>query len=168
VPLVFCQQPTLNNFDTRNITDFKNNKSELIKFYKKISKKDVNLTTMSMASFPNRDFWIFYDYRKLCISVMNGDILLNSEENILKYVQHFSELNNFLIHFHIPHHGSHKNLIRPLTEWKLKRGIIFSGYENQYGHPSGVILRKFQDANIPLSVLTEYNKQIMKVHNYVS
>ncbi|MFZ4724778.1 MAG: MBL fold metallo-hydrolase [Paludibacter sp.] len=151
----------------KDITDYKINKNELIETYKKLSNKDVNLTTMSMASYPSNELWPFHNFNRHSVSVMNGDTLLNTDIRIQKYLKHYFELNQFKIDFHIPHHASHKNLSRPFCEWNLKRGIVFSGYENDYGHPSGIILRKFADANIPFKVMTEYDKQIVKRISYL-
>jgi len=152
----------------KDITDYKKNKKELIEAYKKLSNKDVNLTSMSMASFPSDDLWSFYHCNhQHAISVMNGDTLLDTDQRIEKYIKHYFDLNKFEIDFHIPHHGSHKNLCRPLFEWNLKRVIVSSGYDNNYGHPSGIILRKINDAKIPIKVLTEFDKQITKRKNYL-
>jgi len=39
-----------------------------------------------------------------------------------------------------------------------------SGYYNTYGHPSGIILRKFNDSNIKLKKLTEFDKNYIKTY----
>lgn len=172
-PIVFLGKPLVKGDrdiidGIKDITDYKKNKKALIEAYKKLSNRDVNLTTMSMASFPSDELWPFYHCNhRYAVSVMNGDTLLNTDVRIEKYIKHYIELNKFMIDFYIPHHGSHKNLCRPLYEWNLKRGIVTSGYNNNYGHPSGVILRKFEDAKIPVKVLTEFDKQITKRKNYL-
>ena len=153
--------------ETKNIDDYAKNKVALKKVYEIIGKKDFNLTSLSMASFPNSDFIPFICPHEYIVSVMNGDILLDTDDKILRYTQHYSELKNFIIDFHIPHHGSHKNIFRVINEWNLKRAIISAGYNNQFGHPSGVVLRKFQDSIIPVIVLTEYDLQITKRQYYV-
>ncbi|WP_452220263.1 MBL fold metallo-hydrolase [Lacinutrix salivirga] len=149
--------------ETLSITDYEKNKTELIAAYKALSKKDINLTTMSMISTPtnNHPFFHRHDYP---ISAMNGDILLSDENRIKDYVEHFSDFINNSVHFHIPHHGSHKNLCRPINEWQIESGIIMSGYENKYGHPSGIILRKFKDSNIPLKKLTQFDRNFTKTY----
>lgn len=150
--------------DTKKITDYDSNKNTLKKVYSKLSNKDVNLTSMSMISSPNKNHW--YNREDSSVSFMNGDILLNSEDKIKAIVTHFEDLGNLRIDFHIPHHGSHKNLIRPINEWIINKAIIMSGYDNQYGHPSGIILRKFADSSIPLKSLTQFDKNYTKTLRY--
>jgi len=144
-----------------SIDNYAEKKRELIDVYKKLSKKDINLTSMSMISAPINHYW---HYRHdVVISVMNGDILLDNEAKIVTFTKHYSDFNNFKFDFHIPHHGSHKNLLRPINEWLIESGIVMSGYENQYGHPSGIILRKFSDSRIPVKKLTEFDRKYSKL-----
>ena len=147
-----------------SINDYENNLPELKKIYRTLSRGKVNLTSMSMLSAPIYEYNHFYN--SYPISVMNGDILLDSEDKIAKYTQHFSEFSCFPIDFHIPHHGCHKNLIRPIDEWEIRKGIIMSGYDNQYGHPSGIILRKFYDSKIPVLELTELDKNCYRIYRF--
>jgi len=150
---------------TLNITDYSDNKEKLIEAYKKLSRKDINLTTMSMVSAPINTERFFFHRNNYPISIMNGDILLSDEKRIKDYTNHFSDFKQHPFHFHIPHHGSHKNLSRPINEWRIEKGIVMSGYDNKYGHPSGMIIRKFKDSNIPLKKLTEYDRNYIKTYN---
>jgi hypothetical protein len=149
---------------TLTIKDYTRNKKELIDAYKTLS-KDVNLTTMSMISAPiSNHRYFFHGNKDYPISIMNGDILLSDEKRIKDYTNHFSDFKHHPFHFHIPHHGSHKNLCRPINEWFIKKGIVMSGYYNTYGHPSGIIIRKFNDSNIKLKKLTEFDKNYIKTY----
>ena len=105
-------------------------------------------------------------YNNNPISIMNGDIMLDNEDKILEYTKHYSDFNKFIFDFHIPHHGSHKNMKRPINEWINNKGIIMSGYDNNYGHPSGIILNKFSDAKIATKILTEYDKNYTRIEHY--
>lgn len=150
--------------DINTITDYESNKEKLKEAYRKLSNKDVNLTSMSMISSPNINHWFYSDDSS--VSFMNGDLLLNSEDKIKAIVKHFADFGNLKIDLHIPHHGSHKNLIRPINEWVINKGIIMSGYDNQFGHPSGIILRKFADSRIPIKSLTQFDKNYTKTLRY--
>jgi len=148
----------------KTINDYDKHLKDLKKIYKKISNRDINLTSMSMLSAPINNYWYYHKNNE--VSLMNGDILLNNEEKISEFTNHYSDFNNNVFDFHIPHHGSHLNLKRPINEWNHKQGIINSGYENNYGHPSGIILRKFSDANINTKILTEYDNNYSKICFY--
>jgi hypothetical protein len=150
--------------NTNKITDYKANKTYLKKVYQKLSNKDVNLTSMSMISSPKENHWLYG--KDSSISFMNGDILLNSEDKIKTIVKHFSEFGNNSIDFHIPHHGCHKNLNRPINEWIINKGIVMSGYDNKYGHPSGIIMRKFSDSRISVKSLTQFDNNYLKTLRY--
>ena len=150
--------------NTLKITDYEANKDKLVEVYRKLSKKDVNLTSMSMISSPKRNIWFHENH--LSISIMNGDLLLNNERKINLLVNHFLEFSNYTFDFHVPHHGSHKNLFRPINEWITKKAIILSGYDNQYGHPSGIILRKFFDSKIEVKSLTEFDRNYIMTQIY--
>ena len=141
------------------INDFKKCKNDLAKLYRKISKNRVNVTSLSMLSAPwKRHYWYPEDFG---VSVMNGDTLLNTETRISQLVNHFNGLIRHDVDFHVPHHGSHYNLCRPINEWRNRRAFVMSGYDNNHGHPSGIILRKLSDAGIPTEVLTEYDRNIV-------
>ena len=162
VKLTKTQKDLINSISS--IKDYTDNLTELKKVYNGISKDNVNLTSMSMVSAPlHYERWY---YENNSISIMNGDILLDKEEKIFEFTNHYSDFKQNNYNFHIPHHGSHKNLKRPINEWIINKGIIMSGYDNNYGHPSGVILRKFSDTKIPVKVLTEYDKNYIKIDHY--
>ncbi len=153
------QKETYDSLTT--IDNYEKKKQDLIDAYKKLSRKNINLTSMSMVSGPKPHLWPYH--HKMAISVLNGDILLNKEEKIKAFIDHYTEFGSHYFDFHIPHHGSHKNLKRPLNEWIIQRGIVMSGYENDHGHPSGVVLRKFSDSRIPVKKLTEFDKNYSKL-----
>ncbi len=149
----------------KTIKDYDDKLEDLKLIYKKITKGNINLTSMSMVSAP-----FYYKYKNCSnspISIMNGDIMLNDEKKISEFTKHFSDFKQCNFSFHIPHHGSHKNLKRPINEWIIEEGIIMSGHKNNYGHPSSVILRKFSDAKIPTKVLTEDSENYVRIDDYL-
>lgn len=152
--------------DISKTTDYKENKKILKKAYQELSKNDLNLTSMSMSSSPVHDseYDINGCLKFLPASLLNGDIMLNDKTRIHDYTNHFSFLRQFDIDFQIPHHGSYKNFSGPLKELSIIRAVIQSGYHDKYGHPSGVLIRKFIDSHIPLSVITENDDDL--IFNY--
>lgn len=149
--------------DISRITDFEANKKTLKKAYQQLSKNDLNLTSMSMSSSPAYDseYDISGRLRILPSSLLNGDIMLNGKNRIAEYTKHFSFLRQFDIDFQVPHHGSYKNFSGPLKGLSITRAVIQSGYNNRYGHPSGILIRKFNDSQIPLSVITENDDDLI-------
>lgn len=139
---------------TLKITDYSNNIAKLKEAYKILSKKNINLTSMTMLSAPSCKSCIANC--KSTFTIMNGDILLNNEKKIQDYTNHYSEYRKSTFDFHIPHHGSNKNLKRPIIEWKIDKCIIMSGYNKPYGHPSDIIINMLNNPR----VLTEKDENI--------
>ena len=133
--------------------------------YSKIS-TDINLTSLSMASYLNRSIE-YYPFEKVpTAAIFNGDIRLIQNNFIDKYFKHFHEIISDKIIFHIPHHGSHHNMSRPISEFKIKTALISSGYNNKHGHPSGIILRIHKDKQIVVYAMTEFDMEFSSIETY--
>ncbi len=169
----------------KSFSDFKEKKKILDGIYKatkeklrklkKIRKKlglqskgdssEMNLSSMAMISAPQKKSFRETNCKREneapFISWLNGDIRLKNEKEMLAIENHFKEFLSQNIDFQIPHHGSHNNYCR-LPKGNKIRAYLWAGTENDYGHPSGTVLRKIKKENVELNWITEEDDNIIR------
>lgn len=122
----------------KTIDDYKVHENELKRLYKRLY-KNLKESSLSMISLP-ADAMNNPCAKKSFVTWMNGDANLKGER-MQNIENHFSCLKGLNADFQIPHHGSGNNLSRMPQKLKEIRAYIWAGSKNQYGHPSGSILK---------------------------
>jgi len=114
-------------------------------------RKNINLTSMSLYSGPISADSIVIHYTRLHSRIVRsgrvdragwlatGDADLRRDSRREAFVRHFQSLQNTIMSFVLPHHGSRYNFHHDLSDWGYQHVLAF-GLNNRHGHPDPEVI----------------------------